>query len=107
MRDRDKIASTAACVLTVVLLIVGTRRHIPYGFYTLLRIAVCGLAAYFAWRDWKVPTRIWPLAFAAIAVLFNPLMPIRLSRADWYPIDVAVAGLFALWAVLDWNRANT
>jgi len=106
MQDREKFASTIACGLVVVLLIIGTRHHLPYGFYTLLRIIVCGTATYFTWRDWNVRIRTWPLAFAVVAILFNPVLPIRLSRSDWFLIDLAVAALFALGAVLGWRRSH-
>ena len=32
--------------------------------------------------------------FALVAILFNPLAPVYLSRETWQPIDIAVAVLF-------------
>jgi hypothetical protein len=74
--------------------------HLPYGYYTIIRwfvFAGSGYGAYcFARRE---------ISFAAtlcviLAIVFNPLMPIRLSRAQWHPIDLlggvvllALAGL--------------
>ena len=38
--------------------------------------------------------------FGFIAVLFNPLIPIHLSREIWQPIDVVCATLFVVIAVV-------
>jgi hypothetical protein len=72
----------------------------PYGFYTLLRLVVtitAGLVAY----GWLQRDRgsVVPFAFGGIAILFNPLIPVHLSRAAWAPIDLVVAAAFllAMW----------
>ena len=40
-----------------------------------------------------------PYAFGGIAILFNPVVPVHLSRAAWASIDLAVAAAFllAMW----------
>lgn len=66
----------------------------PYGYYQLLRFVVCGIAGYIAFMayNWK---KIWATClFGFIAVLFNPLIPIRLSREVWQPIDIICGTLF-------------
>jgi hypothetical protein len=72
----------------------------PYGFYTLLRLVVTIAAALVAYvwlrRD---RSSLVPFAFGGVAFLFNPLIPVHLSRTAWAPIDVAVAAAFllAMW----------
>jgi hypothetical protein len=64
----------------------------PYGYYTLLRFVICGTTAYgayFASTEQKKPA--WAWTFGIIAVLFNPFIPIHLSRDIWAVIDIAVA----------------
>ena len=67
---------------------------LPYGYYTLLRIVVCGAAiwtvicAYDLKRQWMV----WLFGF--ITVLFNPLIPIHLDRQLWVILDVLTAVVF-------------
>jgi hypothetical protein len=36
----------------------------------------------------------WSVLFVAIAVLFNPIVPIYLKRAEWFYIDLGVAAVF-------------
>jgi hypothetical protein len=68
----------------------------PYGYYQLLRFVVCGIAGYVAFMvySWQKVWAVWLFGF--IAVLFNPLIPIHLSREIWQPIDVICALLFVV-----------
>lgn len=46
----------------------------------------------------------WVVVLGAIAILFNPIIPIYLGRGVWAPIDVISAGLMAVSGVaLDEN----
>ncbi|MHC4541140.1 MAG: DUF6804 family protein [Planctomycetota bacterium] len=70
----------------------------PYGYYQLLRFVVCGAALYIAFMayNWQKIWAAWPFGF--IAIVFNPLIPIHLSREIWQPIDVICAILFIVIA---------
>ena len=59
----------------------------PYGYYQLLRLVVCGVGAYFAYTayQWGKLRAVW--LFGGIAALFNPFVPIHLTRELWIPID--------------------
>jgi hypothetical protein len=65
----------------------------PYGYYTLTRIVVCGYASFLAFVGWdeRVASRIWSAIFGGIAVLLNPIIPIYLSRKTWHAFDIGVA----------------
>jgi hypothetical protein len=85
----------ALWAIPVVLLLVATAR-LPYGFYEFLRLAVCLCsicAAVMEPRQWRGAGR-WVLA--AIAVLYNPIFVIHLTRHEWRWINWATAGLIAL-----------
>lgn len=79
-------------LIPAALLIIATSR-LPYGYYTFLRIVVCGFAALVAFLSWGDDTisRIWSVAFALLAVLFNPLVPVYLKRTDWFYLDIGAA----------------
>lgn len=66
---------------------------LPYGYYTVLRIVVCGFAVAVFSQTWEnnAPTRPWPLAFVGIAILFNPLVPAHLDRGTWLYLDIGAA----------------
>jgi hypothetical protein len=79
-------------LVTIVLLFVATER-MPYGYYTFTRIAVSGFAFFLAFVGWEdsLASRIWSVILCSIAVLFNPIIPIYLSRSTWHDVDVGVA----------------
>jgi hypothetical protein len=74
---------------------------LPYGYYQLLRLVVtgsCGLLAYWEFR--KNGLVIWLMALILVAILFNPIVPVRLDRDQWAVIDIAVALLLlAHWSL--------
>ena len=83
-------------LIPIVVLFVATERML-YGYYTFTRISVCGFAAFFAFLAWRggIALRVWSAIFGLVAILFNPFLPIYLSRKVWYDLDVGVALIFA------------
>lgn len=67
----------------------------PYGFYQLLRIVVTGTAVYVLVQTAQ-SRKVWPWIMGAIAILFNPVLPISLTREEWQPIDFGVAIVFSI-----------
>jgi hypothetical protein len=80
--------------ICALLLIVGAA-PLPYGYYTLLRIVACGVFGYGSYIAFKRRTALLPYLLALLAILFNPLVPIYLSKAIWIYIDIS-AGIFLL-----------
>lgn len=69
---------------------------LPYGYYTLLRLVatiVFGWAALISYRR-EAASITWVYALAAL--LFNPLIPVELSKTLWVPLDLAAALLLIL-----------
>jgi len=85
--------------LIAALMLLGALARWPYGYYQLLRWVTCGVAVYVAYTayNWQKMWAVWLFGF--VAVLFNPLIPIRLSREIWQPINVICALLFGASAV--------
>jgi hypothetical protein len=83
-----------------LLLLIAVWR-LPYGYYTLIRIMTCGVAVLIAVAGLQErPTvQTWSLPLFAIAVLFNPLVPIHLGRATWFYLDLGAAAIFVLHLV--------
>ena len=85
------------CIVAAVALL-GALRDWPYGYYQLLRFVICSVSVYVAYMayNWQ---KLWATyLFGFIALLFNPLVPIHLSRELWRPIDFACALLFGALA---------
>lgn len=68
----------------------------PYGYYVLLRWVVCGVAAYSAFKSLELEKSGWVWVFGFIAILFNPIIPIHLTREVWAPVDIAGALIFII-----------
>jgi len=67
---------------------------LPYGYYTLLRIAICILAGFSAYVAFESEKKPWLWLFGTIAILFNPIIPIYLDKETWTIIDLIVAVIF-------------
>lgn len=80
------------CGVAAVLL-VGALGRWPYGYYRLLRLVTCAAAAYGAYVSYSVGRMGWLWAFVLVAVVFNPIIPLHLSRQIWLPIDLLTAAL--------------
>ena len=70
---------------------------LPYGYYTLLRIVVTIAFAWEAVALSRVNRAGLAVLFGFVALLFNPVIPVHLSRGVWAPIDV-VAALLLAWS---------
>ena len=81
-----------ARVGAAVLLLVALGRN-AYDFYTIMRWIVCGVCAYGAFSEFDRKQTVWAWTFVIMAVAFNPIAPVRLSRETWAPIDVLAAGI--------------
>src|SRR5262245_17397301 len=75
----------------------------PYGFYQLLRIVVTVTAVYVVVQTLN-GRQYWPWLMGGIAILFNPILPIRLTKEQWQPIDFAVAVVFLIAVIQTLRR---
>jgi ribosomal protein S27AE len=78
----------------------------PYGYYVFLRWAVCVTCAYGAWVALRDNRTVWVWLLGAAALLFNPIVPIRMRREEWFVFDILGAGLLLAGAVALRNRIN-
>jgi hypothetical protein len=68
----------------------------PYGIYTLLRIVVTLSSAFIIYNNYKKINSVNPtiVIFSIILIIFNPILPIRLNREMWLPIDLITAAIY-------------
>lgn len=73
----------------------------PYGYYTFLRLVVtgCAIALVVIEHQHTGKFSIQSIPLIGIALLFNPLIPVHLTRDLWVLIYVACAVLFAIIGV--------
>jgi len=85
-----KIAFILLRVISIIMLFSASNAH-PYGFYNLLRIVVCATALYGFYQATHVSGTNWMWIFGAVAFLFNPIIPVHLTRDTWQYIDIGTA----------------
>ena len=79
----------AAALLLVAIL------PLPYGYYTFLRIAICILSGWSAYRLFAARQFHWSSVSALLlAILFNPLFPVFLPKDNWVVLDLIAAAYF-------------
>jgi len=91
---KSKATNILAATVPAFLLLVATFSRQPYGFYTFLRIAVCASAIYLSWYSNQINKGAWLWIFVFVALLFNPVIPVHLTRNVWVLIDLATALVF-------------
>ena len=73
---------------------------LPYGYYTLLHLVACGTFAFAAYVSYQRKTKVIPLVYGALALVFNPIVMVHFSKGTRALIDLASAVLLAATAHL-------
>ena len=81
-------------ILAVLLLLCLFK--MPYGYYTLMRLAATVGFAYMAYKYYEMKKEALVWTFGALTLLFQPLVKIALGRDIWNIVDVAVAVLLVV-----------
>ncbi|MCJ7993208.1 hypothetical protein J5N58_01175 [Rhizobium cremeum] len=89
-----------AAIATALMLLLALAPW-PYEYYMLLRVLVFAAGIYCGIHFWS-DSRGLSIALFLCAVLFNPVMPVHLTREIWMVLNVGCAVVFALAA----SRSN-
>ena len=81
-------------VISIVLLLLAIPAIWPYGYYVFLRWVVAASAVFLIWIANKLREQKWLGLMVVVAILFNPIIPIYLTKEIWVFIDLIVAGIF-------------
>ena len=90
MKEKPHIVPSGIAIL----FLLGAFADFPYGYYTLLRFVVCGVATYVAYFSYQNRVEWGTWIFGAMAILFNPIIKIHLDRDLWQFIDLVAVVLF-------------
>ena len=92
MQDHTKNLRIGLWV-AIVALLAGIPPIWPYGYYVLLRFVVCAVSIYaiYVRRDSKSE---YVVALVGITLLFNPVIPVYLTKLLWVLINLGVAYFF-------------
>ena len=80
--------------VTTAFMFLGLER-MPYGFYSILRVWTSLTAAYGFTRARTSAATVWMWIYAALAVTYNPVLPLKLGNKDvWTAVNVVSLILF-------------
>lgn len=91
---RLTVLEIASLVLAVTLILCLCR--MPYGFYTIVRLAVSVIGACWSVKFYNEQSISKAIIAGAIAVLFQPLIKITLDRLTWNIVDIVVAVMIVI-----------
>ena len=83
----NKIHKTIYIIPITSLLLIALIYPLPYCFYTLNRILTTLISLYGIYQTWESKSIVF-YALIVIAILFNPIVPIYLSRNTWKFVDL-------------------
>ena len=85
----------------------------PYGYYTFLRLTICAVSGWLAYTQWTHDNALtgWVVGLGAMSLLYNPFLPIHLTREIWSVLNLLsaaflLAHLYALRQLLN-DRPST
>ena len=78
---------------------------LPYGYYQFVRFTALVGFAFLSYQCYERNDKLFAFVFAALAILFQPLIKISLGREVWNVVDVVVG--VALIITIFWKRKNT
>ena len=67
----------------------------PYGYYNLSRLVVCGCSIYFAYQVYQKQDMTFVWIFGFLAILYNPIIPVHLYEKEiWMVVNIITAIIF-------------
>ncbi len=81
-------------VILSIFILLGAIAEWAYCYYTFLRWITCIASILVVLQAFEKNIDWAKVVFIVIAILFNPLAPIYLSRSIWIPIDIITAIFF-------------
>jgi hypothetical protein len=71
--------------------------HLPYGYYMLLKMAVCATFITLAVRLNERAASTWIIAAWALVALYNPVVRIPFHEDTWSAINIAT--IVVIWLI--------
>ena len=80
-------------VVASLMLLWALNPRNPYGYYILLRWVCCGVFAYVAFQAFSREQRGWVWILGITAVIYNPILPVHLTREIWSLVNIVTIGI--------------
>jgi len=78
-------------IISSILLVIAVFPISEYGYYVFLRWIVFLTAIYITYLFFKEKRTNWEWIIIIIGILFNPIIPVYLSKQIWQVINIIVA----------------
>lgn len=92
----------------VLLLLAIPNNFWPSSYYVLLRWVIFIVSIVGAYGYYKSNVIAWVLVLGSIAFIFNPIVPVYLSKTSWVTIDFisAIIFFFSAHSIKDKNEKD-
>lgn len=80
-------------IITIIVSIYALLPN-PYGYYMLLKIFITIISAYSCYKAIQQKNESWAWIFGTIAILFNPIFKVHLTRGIWSAINIIVVLIY-------------
>ena len=103
LNSLEKASIVIACFLLICIL------PLPYGFYTIIRLAMSLLAGCWAYHFYSQKKIALALTSLGILILFQPIVKITMDRLSWNILDIiiAVTLIFIVLSKIVSNKSQT
>ena len=81
-------------IIAIVILAIAILPLPVYGYYVFSRITVTLIAVYLAVQAYKKDNSSQLLFMVGIAILYNPIIPIHLTKPIWVILNMLTAAIF-------------
>lgn len=71
----------------------------PYGFYTIVRLAITIISGYLAYNYYTQNKKELAITFSIVVILFQPFIKFALGREVWLIVDVVIAIFLLVLAI--------
>jgi hypothetical protein len=102
IRKKHNKAKNITVIVSIAFLLIAMFEGLPYGYFQLIRLIVCGTTIYLAWLAYSISNHKWIWLFGFILLIFNPLIPLHFGRELWRIIDVVIA-VFLITSIFYFN----
>ena len=75
------------------MLLFALNKENPYEYYIVLRWVVCAVFAYLATQAFKQSKSEWVWILGFVAGLYNPILPVHLTREIWTVINILAVAI--------------
>jgi hypothetical protein len=100
MKFQIKLSLIAGLILILALF------HMPYGYYSFMRIAISLICVYNIYNCIELNQKDWKFFFyISCLILHNPIFKVHFKREEWFPIDIVCICIFAFIAYTEHKKS--